>query len=192
MPVFVQWKWEEKTKTYLVIFHFLDDFSEPNLRMKSNYMVDFKRSLKKIHLNPPKPTSIMTWAPSHPELGLLSEVLSYANIINGLNYDRKLEIRDWLEGEAFFMTFRKKDKEKTLLCSVTNFELLVASELCSLMRYSEEDERYYRCFKLTSEYIEYLKKGLKIVQSPESVKKGLKIEKPLMLLKSYHLRSIGM
>ena len=185
MPVYVQWKWEEKTKTYLVIFHFLDTFDKPNLRMKNVPRIDFKRSPNKIHLAPPKPTPIMTWAPSHPELGLLSEVLSYANIINGLDYGKKREIKDWLEGEAFFLKLvhPKKNKKITFLCSVTNLELLKASELCNIMPYSEEEERYYRCFKLTPEYIDYIKKGLKIVQSPESVKKTLRIDRAIEVAK---------
>ena len=34
MPIFVQWEWKGRTKSFLVIFHFYDDFSKPNLRMK--------------------------------------------------------------------------------------------------------------------------------------------------------------
>ena len=83
MPVLVQWKWKEETKSYLVIFHFFDDFSAPNLRTtilgisKSHFGED-------IDLSKRKSTPLLTWAPSHIELGLLSEVLSYANRINGL------------------------------------------------------------------------------------------------------------
>ena len=40
----------------------------------------------------------MTWAPSHPELGLLMELLSYANIINGLKETEKRKLRVGLEG----------------------------------------------------------------------------------------------
>jgi len=176
MPVLVQWKWEEKTKTYLVIFHFLDTYDEPNLRMKNTYMVKGKYSYKKMNVNRPKPTPIMTWAPSHPELGLLSEVLSYANIINGLDYDKKVEIQNWLEGEVFFLTARIKDERITFLCSVTNLELLKASELCQLINHSREEGRYYRCFKLTPEYIEYLKKGL-IIEEAIDVREIIPFEK---------------
>jgi hypothetical protein len=34
MPVFVEWRWREKTKSFLLIFHFYDDFSRTNLRIK--------------------------------------------------------------------------------------------------------------------------------------------------------------
>lgn len=173
MPVLVQWKWEEKTKTYLVIFHFLDDFSAPNLRMSEAFMSKAKFGDKEIVYRSPhaKWTSIMTWAPSHPELGLLSEVLSYANIINGLDYDKKSEVRRFLEGEAFYVL---KDKKLTHLATVTEIELLVASQFRQLLRPSKEG--IYQAFWLTPEYMEYLKKVLERTQEPDSVKKDLKVD----------------
>lgn len=39
-----------------------------------------------------------TWAPSHPELVLLTELLSYANRINGFKEFEKGELRAKLEG----------------------------------------------------------------------------------------------
>jgi hypothetical protein len=34
MPIFVQWKWDETRKSFLVVFHFYNDFSKPNLRIR--------------------------------------------------------------------------------------------------------------------------------------------------------------
>jgi hypothetical protein len=39
----------------------------------------------------------MTWAPSHIELGMLSELLMYANIIGGLSETARKELRKKLE-----------------------------------------------------------------------------------------------
>ena len=35
MPVFVEWKWIEKTETFLAVFHFWDDGNKQNLRMRT-------------------------------------------------------------------------------------------------------------------------------------------------------------
>ena len=64
-----------------MIFHFHDDYSKPNIR--------FKKKFKDGRFEFERPT--ITWAPSHPELGLLSELLSYANIINVLKETEKRE-----------------------------------------------------------------------------------------------------
>ena len=91
MPVFVEWQWKERTKSFLVIFHFYDDFSRPNLRIKK---------YEKGHLIVLTPNKAivpkeawMTWAPSHPDLALLTELLSYANIVNGLKEFEKRDLR---------------------------------------------------------------------------------------------------
>lgn len=64
MPTLVQWKWKERTRSFLVIFHFYDDYSKPNTRFKKRKFKDKKFEFE-------RPT--ITWSPSHPELGLLSE-----------------------------------------------------------------------------------------------------------------------
>jgi len=122
MPIFVQWKWVEKTKTFLVVFHFFDDFSKPNIRFRKKKFTGNGKSLEYLYVPPDYPTpsecpyvlecpasckdmeelptqirTVMTWAPSHPELGLLSELLSYANIVNGLKEIEKRKIRKHLE-----------------------------------------------------------------------------------------------
>lgn len=82
MPIYVKWKWQEQTKSFLVIFRFIDDFSKPNLRIKQY---------------PKSHRADVTWAPSHIELGLLSELLRYANIIGGLSETTRRELRKKLE-----------------------------------------------------------------------------------------------
>ena len=77
MPVFVEWQWKERTKSFLVIFHFHDDFSKPNLRIK-------KYENGHLFMLPPDEMftplkAWMSWAPSHPDMALLTELLSYAN-----------------------------------------------------------------------------------------------------------------
>jgi hypothetical protein len=82
LPLYVKWEWQERTKSYLVIFLFIDDFSKPNLRIKT-YPTSHKVE--------------MTWAPSHIELGMLSELLMYANIIGGLSETARKQLRKKLE-----------------------------------------------------------------------------------------------
>ena len=89
-------------------------------------------------------------------------------------HEQKLEIRDWLEGKLFHVL--KEGKLFGFAC-VTNLELLEASEYRQLIVPSEEGT--FQCFWLTPEYIEYLKKGLKTVQEPDSVKNTLKIDKTI-------------
>ena len=84
MPILVQWKWKERTKSFLVIFHFYDDYSKPNLRLKKRKFISRTtyyewRQLFYLPINEPLDIEIikdkdrefqkpvMTWAPSHPE-----------------------------------------------------------------------------------------------------------------------------
>lgn len=126
MPVFIEWKWKEKTKSYLVVFHFIDDFSSSNLRLEkqmettmftgSMFTVPQKKTIEKPWIS---------WAPSHTEIGLLMDVLRYANIIDGLNYDYKRKLRPYLEahvikgniGDNFFIYHKIEDCTCIQLCS---------------------------------------------------------------------------
>lgn len=134
MPILVQWKWQERTKSFLVIFHFFDDYSSPNLRIRKKS--GFWEGLY------PQKEAWMTWAPSHVELGMLGELLRYANIVDGLKESEKRRLRDVLEGKSsgyvYDMSFEVLPEGKQL---VANSEHLVV-ELCP-------------------EYIDYLKKVLK-------------------------------
>jgi len=92
MPILVKWKWRDQTKTFLVIFYFFDDYSKTNLRIQK-----IPEEWQEIY---PQKETCMSWAPSHIELGLLSELLRYANIVDGLNDSKKRELRVKLEGQS--------------------------------------------------------------------------------------------
>jgi len=134
MPILVQWKWKERTKSFLVIFHFFDDYSNHNLRIKKK-----PELWKRLY---PQKEAWMTWAPSHVELGMLGELLRYANIVDGLKESEKRELRDVLEGlssdSIYDISFEVLPEGKQLVASS---EHLVV-ELCT-------------------EYIDYLKRVLK-------------------------------
>jgi hypothetical protein len=160
MPVFVEWKWQERLKSFLVIFHFYDDFSRPNLRVKK---------YEKGHLFMARHSKVlsakkawMTWAPSHPELALITELISYANRINGLKEFEKGELRAKLEG------VRKGGYD--LETEEYDADLVVADASEILKEMGEDKLRYIYiesdeseldlcfCVELCQEYINYLKK----------------------------------
>jgi hypothetical protein len=120
MPVFVEWKWKEKTESYLVVFHFIDDFSSANLRLEEQKATIHTDSQKKTIEKP-----WISWAPSHTEIGVLMDVLRYANIIDGLNCSYKRKLRPYLEAHVIkgnigdnFLIYRKiEDCICVQLCS---------------------------------------------------------------------------
>ena len=162
MPILVQWKWKERTKSFLVIFHFYDDYSKPNLRTKKRKFkgkgVEFERAT-------------ITWAPSHLELGLLSELLSYANIINGLKETEKRALRRDLEiavkGNKYLHLYWDPIKDllklpnKVLLFEGPNKVLFLGHTI--IKQYEKEivEKDFLFCIELCPEYIDYLKKTLK-------------------------------
>lgn len=164
MPIYVQWKWKELTKSFLVIFHFHDDFSKSNLRLQNPKQVrqvrlrDLSISLEDVvkeaakgrsHMAKSKTLPVkayMTWAPSHPELGFLSEVLRYANLIGGLDELTKRDVRPYLEGEGSVDNIGKP--------KFRVFEpLLSASRGLLIGIYQEEP---FFCCELCDDYIHYL------------------------------------
>jgi len=174
MPILVQWKWQNRTKSFLVIFHFYDDFSKSNLRFKMERIVDksvvsvqsgvdFRSAIRRfVH-----PSSIeafdksitkpiMTWAPSHVELGYLGEVLRYANIIDGLNESEKNGLRPLLAAES---------ESHLLTDPYDHLRLRVAlsdkRELFCIEKENEEINFAFRGIELCSEYIDYLGEILK-------------------------------
>jgi hypothetical protein len=172
MPILVQWKWQKKTESFLVVFHFYDDFSKPNLRFKE-MMLRGKGEDKFCHptdmelpwiLSEPKlwhhqTKTFMTWAPSHIELALLSELLHYVNLIDGLSKTERRELRNSLE---FLFGAEDEDiylAEKNLLefaRKVRNKRSLIGYE-----RTKEGRKRIISCFEICPEYIEWLKETLK-------------------------------
>ena len=161
MPIFVQWKWVERTKSFLVIFHFWDDGKKSNLRMRKKESVfetihayknrrkgEFVSATSAPYyiLSPPENKNYLTWAPSHPEFCFLTEVLTYANLVNGLKEKRNL--RPILEGRQIggkhSYTF---EIHADLADSMSDGTMVVF------------DEGIY--FKICPEYIDYLRRLLK-------------------------------
>jgi hypothetical protein len=104
-----------------------------------------------------KPT--MTWAPSHIELALLSDLLHYANIIDGLNETDKrtlrydLEIMVNMEDDFFTMNMKRFNDLNSRFYNKS-----------VLMGYEEKHEKGKLplfCIELCPEYIDYLKEILK-------------------------------
>jgi hypothetical protein len=163
---FVQWKFknDKKSKTFLVIFHFVDDFSKQNLRMKE-------------HILQPEGLSVMTWAPSHVEIALFGGLLFYANIINGLSETAKASLVLELQGYTSIRNLPVQMKEKlTNLLKEKGFDMDEVTEGTFLhpLYVKEEGRRkralwlinritkkIYFCPMLTQGYINYIKELLK-------------------------------
>ena len=207
MPIYVQWKWIDRTQTYLLILHFDSDGSEPNLR---NRDMAFKSSLcprdnMKLYYPSEPPMGICkwseaeerklqteieegistvrkrivtTWAPSHIEIGLMGELLSYANRVNGLKQECRLALRTKLDIACNALEYAKllrfgKIREdddalkKSTDAFATNFQSLeeTTSGETRLLgcdyNYRERKCESVFCTVLTINYIDYLKNILK-------------------------------
>jgi len=159
MPIFVQWKWQERTKSFLVIFHFFDDYIKQNIRFRKKrfeggddrpaYLYFPEHHVSSLSINSKRRVqfkTVMTWSPSHLDLGLLSELLSYANIINGLKEAGKKELKEKLEGKDFEYLLNQAEEGHYVLLG---YEFNKAKE-----------KNWVFCNELCPEYIEYLKKLL--------------------------------
>ena len=167
MPILVQWKWQENTKTFLVIFHFDDDFSKTNLRTRrmtfrgkdfsfQMYIPEDLSSSK--YIEPHNIRTVVTWAPSHIETGLLSEVLSYANIINGFSEEKKRRLLRYIPGLGDFIELQS-------VAEIVKFRQSLGRKVATL-GYDEIDKKTNRvkfsfCAELCPEYIDYLREILK-------------------------------
>jgi len=106
--------------------------------------------------------ALLTWAPSHVELGLLSDILRYANIIDGLNENVKRKLREKLE------MIKEESIEHFGFCFDALKEVLEAQPIGKgLVNIRLAENRKSRIEHLETavylcpEYIEYLKKALK-------------------------------
>lgn len=197
----------ERTKTFLVIFHFVDDFSKQNIRFRKKkfvgyglpdylyipqdyptpqecpYILECPVSCGTMEPLPVQSYEVMTWASSHPELGLLSELLSYANIINGLKESEKRKLRGKLEvmyeldeeGRKIKQYMAEGNREqalkvyKDIISNLSNYNRDfedITSKLNKIMLHGIEfgrrrKEEYVFCVELCPEYIDYLKTVLK-------------------------------
>jgi hypothetical protein len=169
MPILVQWKYQEKTKTFLVIFYFYDDGSSSNLRFgtielkRGRQYADMKlgdsitlanKSVFGIPEDKMSVKPMMNWAPSHVELGYLSEVLRYANIIDGLSEIEKENLRLDLEYSEANPTLGKEYLgDQNHLSEIWDALESKAQLFCIEPTYGT----HYRGVELCSEYIDYLK-----------------------------------
>jgi hypothetical protein len=155
MPVFVEWEWKEQAKSFLVIFHFYDDFSKTNLRIAKHQDKYLKLMIKPSGVLKAENTW-MTWAPSHPELALLTELLSYANIVNGLSDSVKRKLGRKLLGESYDQELNAEYYEATHIATAYATKILFYTEI-------EADGfgHPHLCVELCQEYIDDLKSLLK-------------------------------
>ena len=139
--------------------------------------VDFKSAVEKLvhplsyeEFDKSVTKPIMTWAPSHVELGYLGEVLRYANIIDGLNENEKNDMRPFLAAESEQYSIFA---EATILDRFNSNEhmarlrdvLFGKHELYCIEKENEEIEIRFRGIELCEEYIEYLREVLKLYMS---------------------------
>jgi len=131
MPVFVRWQWKEETKTFLAIFHFYDDRSKSNLRFRKGKFEQDRFGNIDFSLSSNGKQPMMTWCPDHYEMALLSDILKYANIINGLKEESKKELWSKIESPVVEAMVGERIKgAKCLVCwGDEGFEYL-AVELC--------------------------------------------------------------
>ena len=162
MPVSVEWKWQERFKSFLVIFHFYDDFSRPDLKVKKYEKGRLFMARHSKVLGAKK--AWMTWTLSHPELALLTELLSYANRINGLKEFEKRELRVKLEGVrmgGYAPQTEKYDADRVIADASEILRKIGKDKLHFI--YVEKDEPgldLCLCVELCQEYIDYLKKTI--------------------------------
>jgi len=168
MPVFVEWKWVEKTGTFLAIFHFWDDGEKENLRMRvketgfetlawADYENISKKEFTSVMTVPfcgltyPRTNAYLSWAPSHAEFCLLTEVLTYANLINGFKPPNRRKLRSKLQG---IKTIGIQDGKELVNYEVDS-ELLAAMPRNSIVSFAGQE-----CFsfEIRLEYVEYLRK----------------------------------
>lgn len=127
--------------------------------------------------------SVTTWAPTHVEIGLLSELLAYANIINGLKPWKREELKSGLDvlsvGIDMVNNLMKRHKEVGVPQALKELDQVpdgIEDEpidrfvrSCGNKAYLFGAETNYKSgeieslfgFELSQEYIDYLKELLK-------------------------------
>lgn len=161
MPIFVQWKWDEQQLTFLVIFHFFDDYIKKNIRFRKKQFVGgddkpaylywpidhtFDRRGRRVQCK-----EVMTWAPSHPELALLTELLLQANIINGMKEERKRKLIKSLEEPVFAILDDHSESEGADEFADRRRFFLFGAE------HSKPKDTFLCCAEVCPEYIDFIK-----------------------------------
>jgi hypothetical protein len=165
VPILVRWKWQERTKSYLVIFYFYDDFSKPNLRFGKRQLTHFKDAPRQLFdydiagehpaVALPDAKSMMTWAPSHRELALLSDLLHYANMVSGLPEATRRDLRYDLEITVTMRNGSFGLDEKRIEDLDNRFRSPLF--LCGREKTKEGVLETFFCMELSPEYLEYLR-----------------------------------
>lgn len=171
MPVFVEWKWIEKTKTFLAIFHFWDDGKKENLRMRieedgfetCEYVGSDEKEggdLIPIDTFPhyisgyPRTKAYLSWAPSHPEFCFLTEVLTYANLLNGMKPNLKEKLKPKLEGK----TLKRNREGREYTYFEVDSRLFRSMPKGAMVSFAGQNGI---SFEVCLEYVEYLRELLK-------------------------------
>jgi len=173
MPIFVEWQWQENTKTFLVIFHFWDDGQKTNLRMRIEeegfetvadiYPDEEEKgegefvpiiTLPHAIRDYPRTNTYLSWAPSHPEFCFLTEVLTYANLINGMKPNHKRKLRLKLEGKII----KREEKGYEYFDFDVHRELFNSMPQGTMVSFAGQKGI---SFEVRLEYLEYLRKIVK-------------------------------
>ncbi len=177
MPILVEWKWIEKTETFLVVFHFWDDSKQQNLRMRileqgfetlalvlASDQGTFEKGEENTvavetapyyELEYPKTKAYLSWAPSHAQFCLLTEVLTYANLINGLKPDARRKLKLPLQGKMK----KEEHKGKNEAYFLIDYDLLtMIGWKKAIVSFSSQNTL---SFEVCLEYVEYLRKLIK-------------------------------
>lgn len=141
---------------------------------------DLKKTFRDRDIEFDSPT--ITWSPSHLELGLLSELLSYANMINGFKEGRKRElrkrleiavkgdrpvklyenpIRDLLELQNEILAFETPDTYMFIKRMESREESMEPRMFGEVYEKKMKGKDWFFCVELCPKYIDYLKKSLK-------------------------------
>jgi hypothetical protein len=146
----------------IAIFHLYDDFSKPNLRLVENneeqeVYIDYQ--WRKQYKCKRAERSWITWAPSHIEMALLMQLLTYANIINGLKPSEKRKLWKEIEGKK---RFNFEDLEARLYAAPREIIKQIGSDK-KIMTYADPkvEDNLCTCAELCPKYIDYLRKTLR-------------------------------
>jgi hypothetical protein len=168
MPIFVEWKWIESTETFLVVFHFWDDRKKTNLRMRLEeegfetcIPADEEQDRAKFvpiqtvpyfALQYPETNAYLSWAPSHSEFCLLTEILTYANLINGLETYKRKRLKSKLQGKI--IKERRGNRVSTRFEVHAKLLRFLPLGKTQIISFSRQDGM---SFEVRLEYIEYLR-----------------------------------
>jgi len=183
----------ERTQTFLMILHFDADGSKPNLRNEDKTFIRRKSEHNYLAYTSTIPfldtcrigesemewisvknRKVTTWAPSHVEIALMAELLTYANILNGLKVENRKRLRPKLDvnseviEDAKLFREGKIDLDNESLQSNFNSALknqedvIIATKDQGFLQgcnynFKEKKCESVFCILLTMEYLDYFK-----------------------------------